>query len=48
MPGGTKPGSQLEGIIGAISIPRSLQFSPDPRLETPVSEKGFLNRLASK
>jgi len=31
------PGLRLEAIIGAISIPRSLQMHPDPRQEIPMS-----------
>jgi hypothetical protein len=47
-PGGTKPGLQLDGIIGAISIPHSLQFSADPRLEIPTSCKKVSDGLATR
>jgi len=35
--GRTNPGRQLDGIIGAISIPRLSRFSSVLRLETAVS-----------
>src|SRR5262249_47061926 len=33
---GTTPGLRLDGLIGPISIPRRLQFSPGPRRDIPV------------